>query len=102
MELNRAVCLGYPESNVPWFHQKYLDGMLLNKKRYHNFGNRLREYLYSIVGNDEAIAENVLTPYGYEIDFVISFNSRNEPVSKQEKCTKKLVRYSSVRCCLDI
>lgn len=25
MQLNRAVCIDYPESNVPWFHQKYVD-----------------------------------------------------------------------------
>lgn len=25
MQLNRAVCLDYPESNVPWFHQKYIE-----------------------------------------------------------------------------
>lgn len=24
MQLNRAVCLDYPETNVPWFHEKYI------------------------------------------------------------------------------
>lgn len=23
MELNRAVCLEYPERDIPWFHEKY-------------------------------------------------------------------------------
>lgn len=23
MQLNRAVCLDYPETDVPWFHEKY-------------------------------------------------------------------------------
>ena len=25
MELNRAICLDYPEENVPWFHQKFCE-----------------------------------------------------------------------------
>lgn len=91
MQLNRAVCLGYPESNVPWFHQNYLDSMVENQKNKHKFGNRLREYLYRVIGKVEAISEDVVTPYGYEIDFVISFNSRNEPTNNPQECTKKLV-----------
>jgi hypothetical protein len=25
MELNRAVCLDYPQADVPWFHTKYCE-----------------------------------------------------------------------------
>lgn len=25
LQLNRAVCLDYPEAGVPWFHQKYVE-----------------------------------------------------------------------------
>ncbi|KRT80882.1 hypothetical protein AMK59_5198 [Oryctes borbonicus] len=33
MQLNRAVCLDYPEANIPWFHQKYIEQRHTDGKR---------------------------------------------------------------------
>lgn len=33
MELNRAVCLEYPEACVPWFHQNYVKKLTTNRKK---------------------------------------------------------------------
>lgn len=28
MQLNRSVCLDFPESNVPWFQQNYIEAQI--------------------------------------------------------------------------
>ncbi|ENN83497.1 hypothetical protein YQE_00144, partial [Dendroctonus ponderosae] len=38
MQLNRAVCLEYPEYNVPWFHQKYIEEYQKTKLLAGSFG----------------------------------------------------------------
>lgn len=34
MQLNRAVCLDFPESGVPWFQQNYIEAQLTKCKLY--------------------------------------------------------------------
>ncbi|KAJ8922494.1 hypothetical protein NQ315_007522 [Exocentrus adspersus] len=85
MALNRAVCLEYPEYNVPWFHQKYIEDMQKisvknTDKMYHH---RINEYLAQVLQNPQSISKDVVTPYGYHIDFVVNFNSRGDPVSSE-------------------
>jgi len=36
MELNRAVALDYPQVNVRWFHQKYVENVERNRKFFKN------------------------------------------------------------------
>ncbi|XP_044253945.1 FAST kinase domain-containing protein 1, mitochondrial isoform X2 [Tribolium madens] len=88
MELNRAVCLDYPESNVPWFHQKYVNENVHSTKN-SLFSNKVREYLRKIVPTS-ALAENVVTAYGYKVDFVVNLNSREELVDESQ-AVKRLV-----------
>nr|XP_008192822.1 PREDICTED: FAST kinase domain-containing protein 1 isoform X1 [Tribolium castaneum] len=89
MELNRAVCLDYPESNVPWFHQKYVDENIKGQAvKITLFGKKVREYLKKIISSS-GLAENVITAYGYKVDFVVSLNSRDEVV-EESKAVKRL------------
>lgn len=37
MQLNRAVCLEFPEAQVPWFQQNYLEAHLSRSKFFFNF-----------------------------------------------------------------
>lgn len=32
MQLNRSVCLGYPEARIPWFQQNYIEAKLSARK----------------------------------------------------------------------
>ncbi|CAG9819769.1 unnamed protein product [Phaedon cochleariae] len=82
MKLNRAVCLDYPEFNVPWFHEKYVRE---TEKRFAKFSeyqlsSRIKEHLTQIAGHPKYILENLVTPYGYHIDFVVSLNKENKIV----------------------
>ncbi|KAJ3659143.1 hypothetical protein Zmor_010848 [Zophobas morio] len=91
MRLNRAVCLDYPECNVPWFHQKYVDENIKGKNRQPSFFTlKIREHLLRIIQNKDALSENVVTPYGYQIDFVINLNSKDEVVHNESECVKRL------------
>ncbi|KAJ8931919.1 hypothetical protein NQ314_015117 [Rhamnusium bicolor] len=83
MQLNRAVCLDYPEANVPWFHKKFVDEF---QKKFVNetenyFPQRVKQYLIEVLGKPQYISENILTPYGYHIDFVVNLNNKEEVVS---------------------
>ncbi|XP_066145729.1 FAST kinase domain-containing protein 1, mitochondrial isoform X2 [Euwallacea fornicatus] len=71
MQLNRSVCLEYPEYNVPWFHQKYIEEYQKNAVDdvVDAFHKSVKGYLIGTLGSDN-ILENVITPYGYEINFV--------------------------------
>ncbi|CAH1976025.1 unnamed protein product [Acanthoscelides obtectus] len=93
MQLNRAVCLEYPEYNVPWFHKKYVDEI---ERKYMipeseiQFPLRIKDYLTEVAGNAGGVEDNVITPYGYHIDFVVSLdrndqvvNSRSEDVNRR-------------------
>nr|CAH7738645.1 unnamed protein product [Callosobruchus chinensis] len=94
MQLNRAVCLEYPEYNVPWFHKKYVDEIKSKYMRRESeilFPLRIKDYLTEVVGNVDGVAENVITPYGYHIDFVISLNKSDEVVHRESKDVHKRV-----------
>lgn len=32
MQLNRSVCLDFPESNIPWFQQNYIEAQISKGK----------------------------------------------------------------------
>ncbi|XP_066245692.1 FAST kinase domain-containing protein 1, mitochondrial [Euwallacea similis] len=83
MQLNRSVCLEYPEYNVPWFHQKYVD----EYQKSHavddvvdGFHKSVKGYLIGILGSD-SILENVITPYGYEVNFVFHLDKKKNPTT---------------------
>ncbi|KAG5885899.1 hypothetical protein JTB14_012146 [Gonioctena quinquepunctata] len=83
MQLNRAVCLEYPEFNVPWFHKKYEQEMerKYKQERDYNLPVRIKEYLYEMAGSSKSILENIVTPYGYHIDFVVNLDKEDKIIS---------------------
>ncbi|XP_056644212.1 FAST kinase domain-containing protein 1, mitochondrial isoform X2 [Diorhabda sublineata] len=97
MYLNRAVCLEYPQFGVPWFHEKYIQE---TQKRYSiddefNIVKSIKEYLVEIAGND--VLENVITPYGYHIDFIINLNKEDKIVPPHSKSISKRMALLLVR-----
>lgn len=99
MQLNRAVCLEYPEFNIPWFHNKYVEELqkrslyfkvyvfqknlfyiILGFQESKDIPLRIAEYLSEIVDKN-MIFENIITPYGYHLNFVFSYDSNGEIVT---------------------
>lgn len=74
MQLNRAVCLDYPEFNVPWFHKKYIEEHKSNTRRDKEeeieFYANVKSYLLKFLPTNN-MEQYVTTPYGYLIDFLI-------------------------------
>lgn len=54
---------------------------------------RITEYLSQVVGKDN-ILENIITPYGYHLDFVISFDSNGNIVTPDSTTIKR--RYEKI------
>lgn len=78
MQLNRTVCLCYPEANVPWFHNKYVDEMKVKESYKSNpekscFEVSIETHLKTLTGSVES---NVWSPYGYKIDFVLDVKNK--------------------------
>jgi hypothetical protein len=68
MQLNRAVCLDYPELNIPWFQQNYIEAQMtklpaINSK----FHSDVKDFLLDIVPGQEMVFPNFVTPYGYRV-----------------------------------
>ncbi|XP_018563846.1 FAST kinase domain-containing protein 1, mitochondrial [Anoplophora glabripennis] len=93
MMLNRAVCLEYPEYNVPWFHKKYLEDTKKNllKNMDNKFQQRIKEYLVQVLGTQKYISECVITPYGHHINFAVNFNKKEEIVPSHSPEIKRRV-----------
>ncbi|XP_031637712.1 FAST kinase domain-containing protein 1, mitochondrial-like [Contarinia nasturtii] len=83
MQLNRSICLNYPEARVPWFQQNFIDAQLAaNPPKLTPYMNKIYKMLLSYVGGDKSMIRlNHKTPYGYRIPFVIYFNSQRQIVS---------------------
>ncbi|XP_053961002.1 uncharacterized protein LOC128865080 [Anastrepha ludens] len=81
MQLNRTICLDYPEANIPWFQQNYLEAQLSKKpKNLSKFGDDVKKLLTAILSNETFFTCNHITPYGYQIDFVIHFDKNRKPI----------------------
>jgi hypothetical protein len=72
MQLNRAVCLDFPESGVPWFQQNYIEAQLSRMPTIRNrFNMDVKNFLLSLIPETSLLRINHITPYGYKIDFVL-------------------------------
>ncbi|XP_031618149.1 FAST kinase domain-containing protein 1, mitochondrial-like [Contarinia nasturtii] len=83
MQLNRSICLNYPEARVPWFQQNFIEAQLVASPPKSNpYTNEIYKMLLSYVGGDKSMIRlNHKTPYGYRIPFVVYFNSQRQLVS---------------------
>ncbi|XP_075234670.1 FAST kinase domain-containing protein 1, mitochondrial [Lycorma delicatula] len=76
MELNRSVCLDYPEADVPWFHAKYCqqEATVYPKVRT-QFHHDIYETLVALLKDHKLIQRNVQSSYGHNIDFQLCFDN---------------------------
>lgn len=75
MQLNRAICLDFPEYNVRWFQQNFIEAQMSKKPVMRSkFQEEIQQLLLKIVGRDY-LAVNRVTPYGYRIDFEIHIDN---------------------------
>ncbi|XP_017079482.2 FAST kinase domain-containing protein 1, mitochondrial [Drosophila eugracilis] len=81
MQLNRTVCLDFPEANVPWFQQNYIEAHI-SKRSFLPSGSfvEVKQLLQKLLQNDNNFRCNHTTPYGYQIDFVIHFDRDRKPI----------------------
>ena len=78
MNLNRIVCIKYPEYKIPWFHEKYCQEEV-NNMRSVAFNDSemapIREDVYQtliqVAGGCRNVRENVFSPYYHFIDFEV-------------------------------
>jgi len=105
MILNRAVCIDYPEFDVPWFHTKYCEEIqslgitnytsilifiiylfvnFLVPKHTGSFYLDVEKKVNQLIKNKGYLKTNTFSPYGYKLDFEINLNN-----SKQLKMTNK-------------
>ncbi|KAH8281222.1 hypothetical protein KR044_011662 [Drosophila immigrans] len=119
MQLNRTVCLDFPESNVPWFQQNYVEAqlskrMLLERNTHLNhlinlpcifskesvtpseFSSEITHYLQGLLKNERYFRCNHTTPYGYHIDFVIHFDKDQKPIPTPPIETTTLDRITKI------
>ena len=68
MQLNRAVCLDYPELNIPWFQQNYLEAQMSKMPNITTkFNLDVRNLLMHIVPDADYLRINYVTNYGYRV-----------------------------------
>lgn len=85
MQLNRSVCLDFPEANVPWFQQNYIEAqiskgrvVIIPKNEYqyfymnfavpiirNKFNIEIKRALLSMVPSEDFLITDHVTPYGY-------------------------------------
>ncbi|XP_039478860.2 FAST kinase domain-containing protein 1, mitochondrial [Drosophila santomea] len=81
MQLNRTVCLDFPEANVPWFQQNYIEAQISKKSVIPTESTaEVKHLLQQLLQNDNHFRCNHTTPYGYQIDFVIHFDRDRKPI----------------------
>lgn len=78
MQLNRAVCLDYPELNVRWFQQSFVEAQASKlpviRSKLHS---DVKNILLSFVKKPDYLRIDWVTPYGYRIDFELSTDQYN-------------------------
>ncbi|GJQ65226.1 hypothetical protein Trydic_g7358 [Trypoxylus dichotomus] len=91
MQLNRAVCLDYPESNIPWFHQKYIEQRRSNVDSIKDYAvfKSIKDCLLKLAKDENSIEENRTSPYGYHINFILHLDKNDEFVTT-DKAAKRV------------
>ncbi|XP_075151344.1 FAST kinase domain-containing protein 1, mitochondrial isoform X2 [Haematobia irritans] len=67
MQLNRSVCLDFPEANVPWFQQNFIEAQMSKKHIVETpFSSNVKNLLTSVLKDESYFRCNHTTPYGYQ------------------------------------
>lgn len=68
MQLNRSICLDYPEVNLPWFQQNYIEAQMSKLPAVSpKFNHDVKSFLLELVPKPEMLITNFVTPYGYRV-----------------------------------
>ncbi|XP_022168362.1 FAST kinase domain-containing protein 1, mitochondrial isoform X1 [Myzus persicae] len=100
MILNRAVCIDYPEFDVPWFHTKYCEEIQsLVPKHTGSFYLDVEKRVSQLIKNKGYLKTNSFSPYGYKLDFeiIISNSKRFKKENKNEKLVLLLLNEKDLR-----
>ncbi|KAF2905968.1 hypothetical protein ILUMI_00199 [Ignelater luminosus] len=87
MQLNRAVCLDYPQSNVPWFHQKYIQQSQSKAPKWERISEihaKFKSYILKVIEDPTYLTENATTAYGYHIDLLLNLDSNGQLLKPNE------------------
>ena len=92
MNLNRLVCICFPEYNVPWFHEKYCLENIQYIKSAAFFDHTLepvKEDVYhtlcTLAGGYRNVRENVYSPYFHFIDFELWLDNSDQMEDVERK-----------------
>jgi hypothetical protein len=78
VKLNRAVCLDCPEMNVKWFQQSFIEAQITKAPKVEGKVQReVKDLLLQLVKSPQYMSINHVTPYGYQIDFVVYTDKYN-------------------------
>ncbi|KAM8856500.1 FAST kinase domain-containing protein 1, mitochondrial isoform 2-T2 [Spinachia spinachia] len=91
MQLNRAVCLECPGIQVPWFHERYCQG--LQKKRKSTVSpvqQQIHKMLGEVLGGINCVRVAVVTPYSYTIDFECTLDKHLQPLAYSRLSTLQI------------
>jgi hypothetical protein len=61
------------------------------KNRITVFSHKVNEYLKRVIQKPNVVEENVITPYGYDVDYVVHINTPEEGVLHPSQHCKKWV-----------
>ncbi|XP_069696117.1 FAST kinase domain-containing protein 1, mitochondrial isoform X2 [Periplaneta americana] len=93
MQVNRAVCLDYPEADVPWFHEKYCEQITsLESPRQSSFRDDVYHSLVSVIGAENLVQTNKYSPYFYRIDFQVLLNKNEKPVTLRHQTDSNVTK----------
>ncbi|XP_021937564.1 FAST kinase domain-containing protein 1, mitochondrial isoform X2 [Zootermopsis nevadensis] len=93
MHLNRAVCLDYPETDIPWFHEKYCQQTAaLESPKSSPFHDDVRQILISVMGSEQYVQVNRYSPYFYRLDFQVLLNKDKVPVTLRHQGDSNITR----------
>ncbi|KAJ9581987.1 hypothetical protein L9F63_003677, partial [Diploptera punctata] len=91
MHLNRAVCLDYPETDVPWFHEKYCQQNSLSEfQKPSQLHGDVLKCLVAVTGSEQFVHMRKYSPYFYRIDFQILLNKEKKPVTVKHQTDSKI------------
>ncbi|PSN37677.1 hypothetical protein C0J52_05617 [Blattella germanica] len=93
MHVNRAVCLDYPEVDVPWFHEKYCQQITsLEPQRIDAFHKNVLQNLVAVIGGEHLVYRKMYTPYFYRLDFQVFLDKENKPVSIRKQADSNITK----------
>ncbi|XP_071196653.1 FAST kinase domain-containing protein 1, mitochondrial isoform X1 [Salvelinus alpinus] len=98
MELNRAVCLECPESQVPWFHERYC--LQLQKKGNCSISpvqQQIHKMLGEVLGGINCARVALLTTYFYTVDFECVLDRHHQAVAYSEQSQLQISGDGKVR-----